>query len=128
MLKCALLSEKKRLGNKNYLLIEDFLIDYVYPYGNIEGDFFVNKDNLNKIYNKNLKIKNGRFKGESKEKIKQEILKMKQNIKKTENDEEINTKYETRKNAYLNEENLMNYGDIKNPRIYNQLYNQINEE
>ena len=128
IVKMCLIIRKKRLGNKNYLLIEDFLIDYVYPYGNIEGDFFVNKDNLNKIYNKNLKIKSGRFKGESKEKIKQEILKMKENIKKTENDEEINTKYETRKNAYLNEENLMNYGDVKNPRIYNQLYNQINEE
>ena len=128
IVKLCLIAKKKRLGNKNYLLIEDFLIDYVYPYGNIEGDFFVNKENLNKIYNKNLKIKTGRFEGKPKEKIKQEILKMKENIKKIENDEEIITRKERRKNAYLNEENLMNYGDVKNRRIYEQYYNQINED
>ena len=122
IVKVCLLLRKKRLGNKNYLLIEDFLIDYVYPYGNIEGDFFVNKENLNKIYNNNLKIKNDIYK--VKEKNKNLKLKLKENLFKENGKSEKNI----RKNAYLDEENLMNYGDVKNKRIYEQYYNEINEE
>ena len=33
-----------------------------------------------------------------------------------------------RKNAYLNENNLMNYGDIQNKKLYEQYYQEINEE
>ena len=127
--KLYLLSKKKKLGNKNYLLIEDFLINYVYPYGNIEGDFFVNKENLNKIYNNSLKIKKEKEKMDDdkpKEKNKKDLLKLKQNFM-IENSG-INEEKDKRKNAYLNENNLMNYGDVKNKKIYEQYYNEINEE
>ena len=126
VVKICLLSRKKKLGNKNYLLIEDFLIDYVYPYGNIEGDFFVNKDNLNKIYNNNLKIKKEKVDDKPKEKNKKDILKLKQNF--ISENSGINDEKDIRKNAYLNENNLMNYGDVKNKKIYEQYYNEINEE
>ena len=128
IVKVCLLSRKKKLGNKNYLLIEDFLIDYVYPYGNIEGDFFVNKDNFNKIYNNNLKIKKEKEKmmDKPKEKNKKDLLKLKQNFMTEFNGP--NDEKEKRKNAYLNENNLMNYGDVKNKKIYEQYYNEINEE
>ena len=45
----------------------------------------------------------------------------------TEN-EVINDDKNKRKNAYLNENNLMNYGDVKNKRLYDIYYNKINEE
>ena len=128
IVKICLLSRKKKLGNKNYLLIEDFLIDYVYPYGNIEGDFFVNRENLNKIYNNSLKIKKEkeRLDNKPKEKNKKDLLKLKQNFM-TENGG-INEEKNKRKDAYLNENNLMNYGDVKNKKLYEQYYNEINEE
>ena len=122
IVKMCLLARKKRLGNKNYLLIQDFLIDYVYPYGNIEGDFFVNKDNFNKIYNNNLQIKKEKYIPKKKEKLKLQLKN--NNIK----ENEIEDGKNKRKNAYLDENNLMNYGDIKNKKIYEQYYNEINEE
>jgi hypothetical protein len=77
IVKLCLFVRKKKLGNKNFLLIEDFLVDYVYPYGNIEGDFFVNKENLNKIYNNNLKLKMDKM-DKPKEKNKKDLLKLKE--------------------------------------------------
>jgi hypothetical protein len=118
IVKICLCIRKKKLGNKNYLLIEDFLVDYVYPYGNVEGDFFVNKENMNKIYNNNLKLKKDKMESKLKEKYKKDLLKLKGN----EGDGE-----DRRKNAYLNEENLMNYGDVKNKRLYQQYYKEIQE-
>ena len=126
IVKMCLLIKKKRLGNKNYLVIEDFLMDYVYPYGNIEGDFFVNKENMNKIYNNNLDLK------KEKEKIKEnKLMKLRENKNfETEGKlmNEKNIHQSLRKNAYLNENNLMNYGDIKNKKLYEQYYQEINEE
>jgi len=118
IVKLCLCVRKKKLGNKNYLLIEDFLVDYVYPYGNVEGDFFVNKENMNKIYNNNLKLKKDKIEQKLKEKYKKDLLKLKENDENGEN---------RRKNAYLNENNLMNYGDVKNKRLYQQYYKEIHE-
>ena len=67
IVKIFLYVKKKKLGNKNYILIGEFLIDYTYPYGNIEGDFFVNKNNLNKIYNNNLKLNKEKIENKPKE-------------------------------------------------------------
>ena len=61
-----------------------------------------------------------------KEKNKKDLLKLKQNFM-IENSG-INEEKDKRKNAYLNENNLMNYGDVKNKKIYEQYYNEINEE
>ena len=132
IVKICLVVKKKKLGNKNYLLIEDFLIDYVYPYGNVEGDFFVNKENLNKIYNNSLKFKKEKME-KMKEKYKKDILNINQKLKEFDfgngdGEEDLNDIKNRRKNAYLNENNLMNYGDIKNKRIYLQYYKEINEE
>ena len=33
------------------------LINYVYPNGNIDSDFFLNMENIGKIYNRNLNLK-----------------------------------------------------------------------
>ena len=126
IVKICLVIKKKNLGDKNYLLIEDFLLNFVYPYGNIEGDFFVNKENMNKIYNRNLDIKN------EKEKIKElNLMKLKENKNiETETNlvREKKINQNLRKNAYLNENNLMNYGDIQNKKLYEQYYQEINEE
>ena len=126
VVKIILIIKKKSLGNKNYLVIEEFLMDYVYPYGNIEGDFFVNKENMNKIYNKNLNLK------KEKEKIKElNLMKLKEN-KNIETETNLVRKKKInqnlRKNAYLNENNLMNYGDIKNKKLYEQYYQEINAD
>ena len=126
VVKIILIIKKKSLGNKNYLVIEEFLMDYVYPYGNIEGDFFVNKENMNKIYNKNLNLK------KEKEKIKElNLMKLKENKNiETETNlvREKKINQNLRKNAYLNENNLMNYGDIKNKKLYEQYYQEINAD
>ena len=126
VVKIILLIKKKSLGNKNYLLIEDFLMDYVYPYGNIEGDFFVNKENMNKIYNKNLNVE------KEKEKIKElNLMKLRDNKNiETETNlvREKKIQQNLRKNAYLNENNLMNYGDVKNKKLYEQYYQEINAD
>ena len=128
IVKLCLVVRKKKLGNKNFLLIEDFLIDYVYPYGNIEGDFFVNKENLNKIYNNNLKFKKEKME-KPKEKNKKDLLKLKEKKSNGKNDQdEVNDVRNRRKNAYLNDNNLMNYGDVKNKKLYEQYYKEINEE
>ncbi len=51
IVKIYLACRKKKLGGKNYKLIEEFLMDYTYSYGNSEGDYFIHKKDLNKIYN-----------------------------------------------------------------------------
>ena len=126
IVKIYLSCKKKSLGNKNYLLIEDFLINYVYPYGNLEGDFFLNTENMNKIYNRNLNIKQ-----EEKNNMKEnDIIRLK-NDKNMETETKLvreKNKKNLRKNAYLNENNLMNYGDIKNKRLFDQYYKEINEK
>jgi len=128
IVKIFLSVKKKKLGNKNYILIGEFLIDYTYPYGNIEGDFFVNKNNLNKIYNNNLKLNKEKIENKPKEykKKNKNILKLKTSIG-TEN-KAINSEKYQRFNAYLNELNLMNFGDVRNRKIFEQYYNKINEK
>ena len=125
MVKVYIAIKKRRLNNKNFLLIEDFLIQYVYPYGNVEGDFFVNTENMNKIYDRNLNLK--MQKTETKD---NNLLKLKEN-KNVETEtklvEEKKRIGNLRKNAYLNDNNLMNYGDIKNKKLYEQYYKTINE-
>ena len=125
IVKILLTIKKKKLGNKNYLLIEDFLIYYVYPYGNIEGDFFVNKENMNKIYNKNLNIKSEKSDNKS-----NDILQLKENNNdaETKMSKKMTNKEKLRKEAYLNDNNFLNYGDIKNKRLYDQYYQAINED
>ena len=68
-----------------------------------------------------------------KEKYKKDILNINQKLKEFDfgngdGEEDLNDIKNRRKNAYLNENNLMNYGDIKNKRIYLQYYKEINEE
>ena len=132
IVKLCLFIKKKRLGNKNYLLIEDFLNDYVYPYGNIEGDFFVNKNNLNKIYNNNLNTKEKNKKINEIEKKSKDLLKIKEKLKNnkiaTENILGTENEKNDRKNAYLNEENFMNFGDLKNKKLFQAYYREINLE
>ena len=126
IVKIYLSCKKKSLGNKNYLLIEDFLINYVYPYGNLEGDFFLNTENMNKIYNRNLNIKQ-----EEKNNMKENDIIRLRNDKNMETETKLvreKNKKNLRKNAYLNENNLMNYGDIKNKRLFDQYYKEINEK
>ena len=123
--KIYLIIKKKKLHNKNFLMIEEFLVKYVYPYEN-EEDFFVNKDNMNKIYNNNYN-----YKKDKPEEKNSNILKIKQNNNlETEQKTEKNrlNKEEIKKNSYIDENNLMNYGDVKNRKIYEQYYNQINRE
>ena len=126
IVKICLVIKKKNLGDKNYLLIEDFLLNFVYPYGNIEGDFFVNKENMNKIYNRNLDIKNEKEDVENNNIIKLKDVKNLETETKLVNEKK--RKENLRKNAYLNENNLMNYGDIQNKKLYEQYYQEINEE
>ena len=125
IVKILLTIKKKKLGNKNYLLIEDFLVYYVYPYGNIEGDFFVNKENMNKIYNKNLNIKSEKSDNKSNDILQ---LKEKNNDAETKMSKKMTNKEKLRKEAYLNDNNFLNYGDIKNKRLYDQYYQAINED
>ena len=81
---------------------------------------------MNKIYNRNLNLKK-----EKTDLNENDIIKLKNN-KNLETEaklvKEKNIKENLRKNAYLNEDNLMNYGDIKNKKLYEQYYNEINEE
>ena len=128
LVKLYLFVKKKKLGNKNFLLIEDFLMTYVYPYGNNEGDFFINKENMNKIFNIHLKFKN-----EKNYETNSNVLKLKENTNtqlgiKTEKNKLNKEKEKERKDAYLNENNNMNYGDIKNKVLYEQYYKEINAE
>ena len=128
IVKIYLRVKKKKLGNKNYLLIEDFLMKYVYPYGTNEEDFFINRDNMNKIYNQNLNLN---FKREQIDEKNSNIIKLKQNNNyETEAKTEKNklNKEEARKDAYLDDNNLMNYGDVKNRKIYDQFYSQIKKK
>ena len=126
VVKLVLRCKKKNMGDKNYLLIEDFLIKYVYPYGNNEGDFFINTENMNKIYNRNLNLKKEKTDLNDKD-----ILKIKNNKNletETKLVKEKIIKENLRKNAYLNDDNLMNYGDIKNKKLFEQYYKEINEQ
>ena len=45
------INKLKALENVRYKFINVFLLKYVYPYGNTEIDYVVNKDTGNKIYN-----------------------------------------------------------------------------
>ena len=123
IVKLYLIIKKKKLGDKNYLLIEDFLVKYVYPYGNRE-DFFVNKDNMKKIYNNNLNLRNNKLeeKNINKIKIKQNYIYNETEIKTEKN--RLN-KNEAKNEEYLNEDSLLNYGDIKNKKLYEHYYKRI---
>ena len=113
--------KKKKLGNKNFLLIEDFLMKYVYPYGN-EENFFVNKDNLKKIYDHNMNFKRDKIE----EKI-NNIMRFKENNNNIDTEKNKLNKEENRKNDNLEEDNFINFGDIKNRKLYEQYYKKMNE-
>ena len=123
IVKLYLIIKKKKLGDKNFLLIEDFLIKYVYPYGNKE-DFFVNKDNMKKIYNNSLNKRKDKMqeKNSNKLEIKQNYI---YNETATKTEKNILNKKETKNEEYLNENSLLNYGDIKNKRLYDHYYKKL---
>ena len=116
-----LIMKKKKLGNKNFLLIEDFLMKYVYPYGN-EENFFVNKDNLKKIYDHNMNFKRDKIE----EKI-NNIMRFKENNNNIDTEKNKLNKEENRKNDNLEEDNFINFGDIKNRKLYEKYYKKMNE-
>ena len=121
IVKLCLIARKKKLGGKNYLLIEEFLIDYVYPYGNLEGEFFVNKENLNKIYDDDID-------DDDKPKNEKKIISPKNKRivknKKSDDDDLIDVKnFEelTRNKGGLD------FGDMKNKKVYQNYYQQFSK-
>jgi len=80
---------------------------------------------MNKIYNKNLNIKSEKSDNKSNDILQ---LKEKNNDAETKMSKKMTNKEKLRKEAYLNDNNFLNYGDIKNKRLYDQYYQAINED
>ena len=82
---------------------------------------------LNMIGNKFINI-NNHIEVEEDFNNNNKIFKNKNNDAETKMSKKMTNKEKLRKEAYLNDNNFLNYGDIKNKRLYDQYYQAINED
>ncbi len=132
---CFFVMKNKINKNGKEKLIENFLEDYVYPYGNPLPDYFVNKENLNKIINENDNnnennnndnndINNNDIDDDEINITGNKEDKLNVNMKKGNKKKKIkNKKFDNKK---INIE--INVGNIKNKEIYNNYFENLQAE
>ena len=115
----CIIQNKKKLtafGNKRYKFINLFLLIYVYPYGNNEKEYMVNKKTGKKIYNEDYDIE---IIHEKNILYNQDVLSINKKVKKRKNNKK------KRNTIVINKNNNNNLGNVKSKKIYTNFFNQI---
>ena len=109
------INKLKALENIRYKFINIFLLKYVYPYGNTEIDYVVNKDTGNKIYNEDYeKIDEKTISQQSEKDDALSINKLKNRNQK-----------KTKKRNLLSKNFNINLGNVKSRKLYSNYFSKM---